>query len=122
MIRSIFCPQGQGGLNKDLTIWLDGAGPANQYLYLSLISLRKHPHSCQAYPPPKFIAQSDNTFGGLPDFSSQNLLEVENFARNYLAVVNWEKVKTRKKYIDGGVENHQCHFHRRHNWSTVSTD
>jgi hypothetical protein len=70
---------GQGVLNKDLTIWQDGARPAN---ICSLPSFSgTQPRSHMMYPPPKFIAQS-NTFGGIGDFLSPNVLDVKNVITN----------------------------------------
>ncbi len=41
----------------------------------------------------------DNSNGGSPNFSSPNPLEVENAAGDYLAMENWENVKSGKKDI-----------------------
>jgi hypothetical protein len=43
------------------------------------------------YPPPKFIAQPNNTFGGLGDFLSANLLEVKNVITYYPTMENLGK-------------------------------
>ncbi len=61
-----------------------------------------HLCSCKAYPTPKLIAQSDNTFGGLPDFLSSKTLEVKNVTGDYLAMKNWKKVKTEKGILSAG--------------------
>jgi hypothetical protein len=46
---------GQGGLSKDLTVWLDGARLANTCIPPSF--LWNVPHSCAAYPPQKYICK-----------------------------------------------------------------
>jgi hypothetical protein len=58
-----------------------------------------HLHGCAAYPPPKYIAQCDNAFGGLPNFLLPNPLKVKNVVGDYLAIEIWEKVKTENTSI-----------------------
>jgi hypothetical protein len=53
-------------------------------------------HTHIAYPPPKFITQSDNTFGGLGNFLSTNPMDVKNNVAEYSAMENQKNVKTGK--------------------------
>jgi hypothetical protein len=58
-------------------------------------SLGMQPCGCVVYPPPIFVTQSGNTFGGLGNF----LLDVKNIIGDYKGMENRGKSKMVKEYI-----------------------
>ncbi len=98
MLKSFFWFAGQGILNQDPTVWPDGARPSSTCIMPFF--MEKYPHSYTAYPPPKFVTQSDNTFGRLNDFLLPNPLKVKNVVGDFLAKENWKNVRTGKKNVN----------------------
>jgi hypothetical protein len=87
-LRSFFA--GRGVLNKDPTICLDGARPANTSILYSFLV----PAQLNIVPPPKLTTL---LVGRLSFFLLPNLLKVKNVVGHYLAMENWRKTQDREE-------------------------